>query len=78
MNDGKLDTAILGLNEGGQLLLKASEAVDYLRILAVADKDTILAEKIAGQYTACRFIKSWMSNVGVTKNEKTTSLHQKQ
>lgn len=50
MNDGKLDTAVLGLNEGGQLLLEASEAVDCLRIQAVADKDTVLAEKIAGQY----------------------------
>ena len=48
MNDGKLNTAILGLNEGGQLLLKASEAVDCLEVQAVADKDTILAEKIAG------------------------------
>jgi predicted dehydrogenase len=55
MNDGKLDTAILGLNEGGQLLLKASEAVDCLRIQAVADKDTVLAEKIAGQYKCAAF-----------------------
>ena len=55
MSDGKLDTAILGLNEGGQLLLKASEAVDCLQIQAVADKDTILAEKIAGQYKCAAF-----------------------
>jgi predicted dehydrogenase len=55
MNDGKLDTVILGLNEGGQLLLKASEAVDCLRIQAVADKDTVLAEKIAGQYKCAAF-----------------------
>jgi predicted dehydrogenase len=55
MSNGKLDTAILGLNEGGQLLLKASEAVDCLRIQAVADKDTILAEKIAGQYKCAAF-----------------------
>ena len=55
MSDGKLNTAILGLNEGGQLLLKASEAVDYLQIQAVADKDTILAEKIAGQYKCAAY-----------------------
>jgi predicted dehydrogenase len=49
MSDGKLNTAILGLNESGQFLLKASESVDCLQIQAVADKDTVLAEKIAGQ-----------------------------
>jgi predicted dehydrogenase len=50
MSDGKLNTAILGLNESGQFLLKASESVDCLQIQAVADKDTVLTEKIAGQY----------------------------
>jgi predicted dehydrogenase len=50
MSDGKLNTAILGLNEGGQLLLQAAEAVDCIEIQAVADKDTNLAEKIAGQH----------------------------
>ena len=50
MGEGKLNTAILGLNQSGQLLLQASEAVDYLEVRAVADKDTNLAEKIAGQY----------------------------
>jgi predicted dehydrogenase len=55
MSDDKLNTAILGLNSSGQLLLKASEAVDCLRIQAVADKDTIHAEKIAGQYKCAAF-----------------------
>lgn len=55
MSDGKLDTAILGLNAGGQVLLKACEAVDCLQVQAVADKDTILAEKIAGQYNCAAF-----------------------
>jgi predicted dehydrogenase len=50
MSNGKLNTAVLGLNEGGQMLLQASEAVDCFKIQAVADKDTILAEKIAGKY----------------------------
>jgi len=55
MNEGKLNTAILGLNSGGQLLLEASEAVDCLEVQAVADKDTNLAEKIAGQYKCAAY-----------------------
>ena len=55
MSEGKLNTAILGLNEGGQLLLKASEEVDCLQIQAVADKDMNLAEKIAGQCQCAAF-----------------------
>jgi len=55
MSEGKLNTAILGLNSGGQLLLQASEAVDCLEIQAVADKDTNLAEKIAGQYKCAAY-----------------------
>jgi predicted dehydrogenase len=55
MSDGKLNTAVLGLNEDGQLLLQASEAVDCLKIQAVADKDTNLAEKIAGQYQCAAY-----------------------
>ena len=55
MNEGKLNTAILGLNSGGQLLLEASEAVDCLEVQAVADKDTNLAEKIAGQYQCAAY-----------------------
>jgi predicted dehydrogenase len=48
MSEGKLKTAILGLNEGGRLLLEAAESVDCLQIHAVADKDPNLVEKIAG------------------------------
>jgi predicted dehydrogenase len=55
MTVGKLDTAILGLNPSGQLLLKASEEVNCLEIKAVADKDTNLSEKIAGQYECAAF-----------------------
>jgi len=55
MSKGKLNTAILGLNQGGQLLLKASEVLDCLKIQAVADKDTNLAEKIAGQYECAAY-----------------------
>jgi len=55
MSEGKLKTAILGLNSGGQLLLQASKAVDCLEVQAVADKDTNLAEKIAGQYKCAAY-----------------------
>jgi len=55
MSKGKLNTGILGLNSGGQLLLEASKAVDCLEVQAVADKDTNLAEKIAGQYKCAAY-----------------------
>jgi predicted dehydrogenase len=55
MSESKLNTAILGLNADGQLLLEASQAVDCLQIQAVADKDTNLAEKIAGQYKCAAY-----------------------
>jgi predicted dehydrogenase len=50
MNEDKLRTAVLGLNENGRLLLEAAEASDYFEIEAVADTDTNLAEKTARQY----------------------------
>jgi len=50
MSEGKLKTAVLGLNEAGQLLLEAVSRVDYFQIEAVADKDTNLAERIAAEY----------------------------
>jgi predicted dehydrogenase len=55
MSEGRLKTAILGLNEGGQLLLQAANAVDALDIHGVADKDTNLAEKIAGEYECAAY-----------------------
>lgn len=50
MSEGKLKTAALGLNGGGQLLLEAVRGIDYFQIQAVADKDTALAERIAAEY----------------------------
>lgn len=50
MSEEKLKTAVLGLNEPGQLLLKAALQTDYFQIQAVADKDTQLAEKLATEY----------------------------
>lgn len=49
MSEVKLKTAILGLNEGGQLLLEAAGQVGCLQIDAVADKDLNLVERIAGE-----------------------------
>ncbi len=54
MSQGKLKTAVLGLDDGGQLLLKAATQTDYFQIQAVADRDTTLAEKTADEYK-CAF-----------------------
>jgi predicted dehydrogenase len=50
MDEGKLKTAVIGLNEGGRLLLKAAREIEHFAIAAVADKDTKLAEQIAAEY----------------------------
>jgi len=50
MSEGKLRTAVLGLNDGGRLLLEAAGGVDLVHIHAVADKDTNLAEEVAARY----------------------------
>ena len=55
MSEGKLRTAILGLNEGGQLLLEAAGRVDCLQIEAVADKDPNLVERIGGEHRCAAF-----------------------
>jgi len=49
MSEGRLKTAVLGLSGRGAHLLEALRGVDYFDIQAVADKDTSLAEKVAGQ-----------------------------
>ena len=43
----QLKTAILGLDDQGQLLLEAAAKVDYFQIQAVADRDAEPAKKIA-------------------------------
>jgi predicted dehydrogenase len=55
MSEGKLKTAILGLEGEGQLLVKAASQVDYFQILAVADRDTNLAEKVAAEYKCASY-----------------------
>jgi len=55
MGEGKLKTAILGLNEGGQLLLKVASQIDCLQIRAVADRDVNVAERFAAEYECVAF-----------------------
>ena len=50
MDESKLKTAVLGLNDDGGVLLEAASQTDYFQIQAVADKDTKLAEKMGEQY----------------------------
>jgi predicted dehydrogenase len=50
MSEGKLKTAVLGLDDKGQLLLEAVSKISYFEIQAVADIDTNLAESVAEKY----------------------------
>ena len=50
MSEGKLKTAVLGLDEGGQLLLKAVSQIEHFQIQAVADRNSNIVEKIAAEY----------------------------
>ena len=55
MSEGRLKTAVLGLDNQGQLLLEAASQTDYFLIQAVADKDIKLAEKLALQYNCTAY-----------------------
>jgi len=55
MSEGKLNVAILGLDEEGQLLVKAASEIDCFQIVAVADRDANLAEKVAAEYKCARY-----------------------
>ena len=55
MSEGKLKTAVLGLDERGELLLKAASQVDYFEIAAVADKDSNLSERVAAEYNCTAY-----------------------
>jgi len=55
MSEGKLKTAILGLEGEGQLLVKAASQTDYFQIQAVADRDASLAEKVAAEYKCAAY-----------------------
>ncbi len=55
MGEGKLKTAVLGLNEQGLLLLEAAGDLGLFEIIAVADKDGDLAEKVADRYQCASY-----------------------
>ncbi len=50
MSEGKLKTAVLGLDDKGRLLLEVAAQADHFVIAAVADKDATLAESTAYKY----------------------------
>jgi predicted dehydrogenase len=50
MGENNLKTAVLGLDDNGQLLLEAASKIGYFEIAAVADTDTNLAESVADKY----------------------------
>jgi predicted dehydrogenase len=50
MSEGKLKAAVLGLNDRGKVLLEAASRLEHFEIVAVADKDGTIAEKVAAQY----------------------------
>jgi predicted dehydrogenase len=55
MGQGKLRTAVLGLDENGELLLEAARQTDCLQIEAVADRDAKLADKTAEEYKCAAY-----------------------
>jgi predicted dehydrogenase len=55
MSENKLKTAVLGLDNNGQLLLEAASQIDYFQIRAVADKNTSLAESTAYKYKCASY-----------------------
>ena len=55
MGENKLKTAVLGLDDNGQLLLKAASKIDYFEIAAVADMDASLAESTAYKYKCASY-----------------------
>jgi predicted dehydrogenase len=55
MSEGKLKVAVLGLNDGGRLLLEAASQIHYFQIQAIADKDTNLVEKTAQEYNCAGY-----------------------
>lgn len=54
MSERKIETVVLGLGDEGRLLLKAASESEHFRVQAVADKDSGVAEKLAGEY-GCAF-----------------------
>jgi predicted dehydrogenase len=55
MSEGKLKTAVLGLDDKGRFLLEATSQIDYFEIAAVADEDASLAESTAYKYKCASY-----------------------
>jgi len=55
MSENKLKTAVLGLDNNGQLLLEAASQIDYFQIQAVADRDAKLTERLALRYNCAAY-----------------------
>ncbi len=55
MSEGKLKTAVLGLDDNGQFLLEAASKIEHFQIQAVADKNTELAERTAKEYNCAAY-----------------------
>jgi predicted dehydrogenase len=53
MGEGKLNTAVLGLDDAGKLMLEAASQVEHFDVEAVADTDSQLAQQTAEQH-GCR------------------------
>ncbi len=55
MTEAELKTAVLGVSEGGQLLLDAVSKSEHFRLQAVADLDAKVAEETAAQYCCAAY-----------------------
>lgn len=55
MGAGRLRTGLLGLDRRGPLLLEALTQIEAFDVVAVADKDAVLANRLAGQYRCKAF-----------------------
>lgn len=55
MSEGKLKTAVLGLDDRGRLLLETATQADYFQIQAVADRNTNLVESVAEKHKCAAY-----------------------
>lgn len=55
MSEKELRTAVLGLKEGGEGLLEAMAGLEHYKLVAVADKDSELVERVAQRYGCSAF-----------------------
>jgi predicted dehydrogenase len=55
MSEGKLKTAVLSLNDRGRLLLEEASKIEHFEIIAVADRNGDIAEKVAAGYNCLAY-----------------------